>query len=105
MSGRWYARAGMLLAALALVVALNTAAAACPNCKEALAASDPHQENVVRGYFYSILLMMGMPFAMVAGFSLYMWREVRRARGQASQSVGAVPKSATTAAARPSSGA
>lgn len=61
-----------------LVVA--SAAWACPNCKEALAANDPTHNGMVRGYFYSILFMMGMPFALFTGFSIYMYRQVLRAR-------------------------
>jgi hypothetical protein len=64
-----------------LVVLLCAAAVeACPNCKEALAANDPEQSGVVRGYFYSILFMMGMPFAFIGCFSVYMYRQVLKAR-------------------------
>jgi hypothetical protein len=71
-----------LLIALALVLAFATTASACPNCKEALAANDPEQNGIVKGYFYSILFMMGMPFAFLGCFSVYMYRQVLRARAQ-----------------------
>ncbi len=65
---------------LVVVLLLAAVAQACPNCKEALASSDPQQQNMVRGYFYSILFMMSMPFLILGSFSSYMYLEVRRAR-------------------------
>jgi heme/copper-type cytochrome/quinol oxidase subunit 2 len=63
-----------------VLLATATVAQACPGCKEALAASDPNQQNIVRGYFWSILFMMGMPYLMLCGFGGYMYLLVRRAR-------------------------
>src|SRR5262245_21799572 len=71
----------MLLVMLAMVV-LADIASACPNCKDGIAANDPHHANIVRGYFYSILLMMVMPFALITCFRLYMYREVLKARAR-----------------------
>jgi len=71
-----------VLLALVLMVVLVSTVSACPNCKEALAANDPEQSGVVKGYFYSILFMMGMPFACVTCFSAYMYRQVLRARAE-----------------------
>ena len=71
-----------LLIALALVLVLAATASACPNCKDALAANDPEQNGIVKGYFYSILFMMGMPFTFLGCFSVYMYRQVLRARAQ-----------------------
>ena len=50
----------------------------CPNCKDAVAGADPDAMNVARGYFYSILIMLAMPFALVGSFGAYVWREMRR---------------------------
>jgi hypothetical protein len=50
----------------------------CPNCKDAVAANDPESLNVARGYFYSILIMLAMPFTLVGSFGAYVWREMRR---------------------------
>ena len=50
----------------------------CPNCKDAVNTSDPDGLNVARGYFYSILLMLAMPFTLVGSFGAYVWREMRR---------------------------
>jgi hypothetical protein len=71
-----------VLIALTLVLAFTATASACPNCKEALAANDPEQSGIVKGYFYSILFMMGMPFAFLGCFSVYMYRQVLRARAE-----------------------
>jgi hypothetical protein len=71
-----------LLIALAMVLVFVATASACPNCKEALAANDPEQSGIVKGYFYSILFMMGMPFALLGCFSVYMYRQVLRARAE-----------------------
>lgn len=68
--------------ALALVLLFAATAHACPNCKEALAANDPQHSGVVKGYFYSILFMMSMPFAFLGCFSAYMYRQVLRARAE-----------------------
>ena len=37
---------------------------------------------MVKGYFYSILFMMGMPYLLLMSFGLYMYREVRKARAR-----------------------
>ncbi|MFM7108473.1 MAG: hypothetical protein ACKOZU_07735 [Planctomycetaceae bacterium] len=68
--------------AVALLVALVAAADAlgCPNCKDAVDTSDPEGLNLARGYFYSILLMLAMPFTLAGSFGCYVWRETRRQR-------------------------
>jgi hypothetical protein len=71
-----------LAAALLLVPLLEAVAAACPTCKDALSTSDPARANLVRGYFYSILFMMSMPFVLLGTFGSYMYFEVRRARAR-----------------------
>jgi hypothetical protein len=71
-----------LFVALAMVLLFAATASACPNCKEALAANDPEHNGVVKGYFYSILFMMGTPFAFLGCFSFYMYRQVLRARAE-----------------------
>ena len=67
---------------LALVVCLLVMLAgvgeACPTCKDGLAAADSQGANIARGYFYSILLMLAMPFTLAGSFGLYVWREFRR---------------------------
>ena len=70
------------LVAFALVVALTSLASACPTCKDSLASTDPGRENIVRGYFYSILFMLAMPFTIFTAMSAYFYYEVRKARKQ-----------------------
>ena len=49
---------------------------ACPNCKNGMGGN----ENLLRGYFWSIIFMMSMPFALLTSFSCYFYILVRRAR-------------------------
>jgi len=64
---------GGLIAVLAAVEALG-----CPTCKDGVNTTDPAGLNVARGYFYSILLMLAMPFTLAGSFAAYVWREMRR---------------------------
>lgn len=65
-----------LFAAIA-VLCLADAAWACPSCKESLSAS---QANMARGYYYSILFMMSMPFLILFGVGGYFYWQIRKAR-------------------------
>lgn len=82
-----------LFAAVMFLLLAASVAMACPNCKEALAANDPAQSGVMKGYFYSILFMLAVPFTTLGGFGLYMYRQVVRARAarEAAQSAGKRP--------------
>ena len=68
-----------LCAALVLLCALEPAWA-CPSCKDSLAQNDPARASLVRGYFWSILFMMSMPFLIFSGLSGYFYWQIRRAR-------------------------
>lgn len=70
-----------LATVLLLVLVLQNAALACPNCKDAL-AGDPDHAGLVRGYYWSILFMMSMPFLILGGISAYFYHEIRRARAR-----------------------
>ena len=64
---------------LALVcIFAGSEALGCPTCKDGLQAADSEGANIARGYFYSILLMIAMPFTLAGSFGLYVWREMRR---------------------------
>jgi hypothetical protein len=93
---RCLANAALLFVAAAMVLVLATSAWACPGCKDALAANDGEQGNLVAGYFWSICFMMSMPFLLLAAFGSSMYLAVRRARGQqaagAQQHAAAQPK-------------
>ena len=74
---RSLAPAVLIAAAFACAEALG-----CPNCKDAVDTTDPDGLNVARGYFYSILLMLAMPFTLAGSFGAYVWREMRRQRAR-----------------------
>ena len=76
-----FARSVTAALAVVLLVAVAFPAAealGCPNCKDALTNGDPEGANLARGYFYSILIMLAMPLALVSSFGAYVWREMRR---------------------------
>ena len=52
---------------------LTGTAAACPMCKEALANTEG-TGDVVNGYFYSIMFMVSMPFTILSGFGICVFR-------------------------------
>lgn len=56
---------------------------ACPNCKEDVAIEaggqgDGTAQKLSQGYGYSIMLMMGMPFALLCAGALFVTRVVKR---------------------------
>ena len=59
-------------------LSISSDALGCPTCKDGLAAAGSEGANIARGYFYSILLMIAMPFTLAGSFGLYVWRETRR---------------------------
>ena len=69
----------MLLAVLLGPVAI---AAACPTCKDTIAENDPNHQNLVKGYYYSILFMMSMPYLLLGTFGSCAYISVRRARAR-----------------------
>ena len=70
-----------ILAIVLLVAVLAPAlAAACPLCKEAASNADkPGQSGVWRGMYWSILLMVAMPFTMVGAMIVAVKRSRRNA--------------------------
>lgn len=70
----------LCMAAFVALLYVADVATACPTCAEAMAANDPSHNGMVRGFTYSILFMMGMPFTLLGLFSAMMYREVRKAR-------------------------
>ena len=71
-------RALLVVVAVAILMVIAGDALACPTCKDGVAEADPEWVNIARGYFYSILLMLGMPFTLAGTFGVYVWREMRR---------------------------
>jgi hypothetical protein len=78
----------LLLPALALGVCLALVArpaAACPNCKEAVAAQDSiageegkPASSSANAYNYSVLFMMAMPFTLLGTGAFFLARAVKR---------------------------
>ena len=64
---------------VAVCLGLAAAAEACPTCKDTLAHSGDGA-SVARGYAWSIMFMMSMPFLILSGLGSYFYYEVRRAR-------------------------
>jgi hypothetical protein len=72
----------LAVVALAIALSLEAAAFACPGCKE---ATSEQSANLARGFSYSILFMMPIPFLIVGTFGGYVYYTVRR-RDRESQS-------------------
>jgi hypothetical protein len=75
---RFAASPFLTVVAAAACVLVASDAFGCPNCKDAVNTSDPEGLNLARGYFYSILIMLAMPFTLLSSFGIYVWREVQR---------------------------
>lgn len=59
-----------------LIIALATAAAACPTCSETL-TDGVRPSSVARGFFWSIITMLVVPFSLVGGIGFLIWRKSR----------------------------
>lgn len=66
--------------AICIVLVVVQIADACPTCKDGLAENDPQQAALVRGYFYSILFMMAMPFVILGTFGSFAYLSIRNAQ-------------------------
>jgi hypothetical protein len=64
--------------ALVLVLAATSPAPACPNCKEAVAAQPTEVASMARGYNWSVLLMLAMPFTLLGTGGVMVARAVKR---------------------------
>lgn len=78
----------VLAGVVVLLLAMESLAVACPTCKDTIEANDPARANLVRGYFYSILFMLSMPFLIFTSLCGYFYYEVCKAR-RLKQRVGA----------------
>ena len=79
------------MVALAMLLPTARSVSACPTCSEAAAANDPEHEHMVKGYFYSILFMMGVPYTVFFSFAGYMYWEVKKARARKAAEVSGDP--------------
>jgi heme/copper-type cytochrome/quinol oxidase subunit 2 len=78
---RWQSVASFVLALTGALLLVNVAAA-CPTCKDNL-AHDPASAHLARGFYYSILFMVSMPFIIFGSLSAYFYWEFRRAAARA----------------------
>lgn len=74
---RWPRRLCLCLIAAVVLLCLPVVAEACPSCKQSLvASSNPH---LVRGFGWSIIFMLSMPFLILATLGGYFFTLIRRA--------------------------
>ncbi len=64
--------------ALILVFGLAGDALGCPTCKEAVANQDGDALRLANGYSWSIILMIAMPFSLLATGMMMIVRAVKR---------------------------
>jgi hypothetical protein len=76
-SWRRWIRPSVLFVALVVLLCVAAEASACPTCKEDL-ANDPQGRGLATGFYYSILLMMTMPFAIIGMLGAVAYRSVKR---------------------------
>jgi ribosomal protein S27E len=82
---RWLRMACFACLLTCMCISLPSHAIACPNCKDAVTDNDPSGNNLARGYFYSILIMLGMPATLAGSFGMYVWREMLKQRSVAAE--------------------
>jgi heme/copper-type cytochrome/quinol oxidase subunit 2 len=70
-----------LLPAAMLVLLLAGVASACPTCKDSL-ANDPASASLVRGFYYSIVFMVSMPYVIFGSLAAYFYWQIRKARAK-----------------------
>lgn len=75
-------RSTNLVIAIACILVFASVGHACPTCKQAIAEGG-HHDQVVRGYFWSIIFMMSMPFLILGALGTYFYLLVRSARAAA----------------------
>jgi uncharacterized membrane protein len=82
MNRKIFIKSTLFLLLFVAVCCIASVASACPTCKDGMAANDPEHVGMVKGYFYSILLMMFTPYVVITCFGFYMWRQVKLARAK-----------------------
>lgn len=66
--------------AVVFVAFFASAAQACPTCGAGFSEAGEAGQKMLSGWFWSIVFMMSMPFAIVASLGGYMYWIVRKAR-------------------------
>lgn len=68
----------MMWSALVLLFVIAAPASACPNCKEAVAAQPSDVANTARGYNWSVMFMVSMPFTLLSTGAFVVARAAKR---------------------------
>lgn len=76
---------------VAALLLVTNVALGCPTCKEDL-AGDPAAAGLVRGYFWSILFMLTMPYLVFTSLACYFYYEVCKARAQKAAEAASQPQ-------------
>ena len=90
---RW-SRLAILIAIAAITICFADVAAACPTCKDSVGQNDPQYQSMARGYYYSILFMLSMPFIIVTAFGTFAYRAFKQAESQRSATATPPPTAA-----------
>jgi heme/copper-type cytochrome/quinol oxidase subunit 2 len=87
---------------LLLLAALSSSAQACPTCGAGMSEAGEAGQKMLSGWFWSIVFMMSMPFAILGTLGGYMYWIVRKARrAQAAEIAEALPLKSDTPVAIP----
>jgi heme/copper-type cytochrome/quinol oxidase subunit 2 len=88
--------------AILLAVVLGSTAQACPTCGAGMSVAGEAGQKMLSGWFWSIVFMMSMPFAILGTLGGYMYWIVRKARlAQATEAAETSPTNADTPVALP----
>lgn len=83
-----------------LVLFVAQAASACPTCKDNL--GDPASANLARGFYYSILFMLSMPYLILGCIGFYFYSLIRKARREREAAEAAAAQATLAVASEPS---
>jgi hypothetical protein len=75
-----HARRQVPVLIMILVLGLAGSSAACPNCKEAVSAQPSEMAGMARGYNWSVLLMLAVPFTLLGTGTLMVIHAAKRGR-------------------------
>jgi hypothetical protein len=71
-------RLALLLLSLVLTLGVTATATACPNCKEAVSAQPSEMAGMARGYNWSVLVMLAVPFTLLTTGTLMVVRAAKQ---------------------------
>jgi hypothetical protein len=71
--------AATALLALTIVLILPAVLSACPLCKDAVDNTPGGSAGLGRGFYWSILLMIAVPWTAVSTVAFLIWKKRRRA--------------------------